>query len=183
MSSPVRSEPTASSVDQRRSCSSAAGAADDAAEVTDLHRSTLSAKKVTAYVRSARQTSARASVRQAKSVVGKAVWQKLDKPQRVKVAAEVGKWLSTPRPAAQIVDKSSTAGSVSPPGTPVGVKIRRTVEQLQDMRLNRRKKTRAPKSAHGVRLRESLGNQLAVTPHGVSRELVRSHTPPKAPPS
>jgi hypothetical protein len=129
---------------------------------------------------SARPLSARASVQQAKQVVGKATWQRLDKSERGKLAAEVAKWTSSPRSAAKNhAVPSDRSAQGSSPGTPVGVKIGRTVEQLKNMRLHRRKQPRTTIPGGMMGMRTGSGSQ-AVTMHGAAREP-RSHTPPQTP--
>lgn len=114
--------------------------------------------------RSARSVSARASVQQAKRIVGKPVWQQLDKSERVNLAAEMAKWMRS-SPAAQTAPPCGPAvGSVSPPVSPVEVQAGRTAAWPQRMRLDRRNKPRAPQPSEGLRLRHTaLDEQVAMT--------------------
>ncbi len=177
---PVRGGPTVGPARPPHS-GAAAGATEDDPETVSRSYQATPPKRIAAEGANARQVSARASVRQAKRVVGKAAWQRLDKSERVKLAAEMGKWMGSARAAEQTSRPSSASNSVSPPDTPVGVKIGRTVEQLQNMRLDRRAKLRAPQPQRGLQLRQNPDKQLAVTVHGAWRGP-RSHTPPDAPP-
>lgn len=140
-------------------------------------------KQITPDATGARSLSARVSVQQAKRVVGKDMWRQLDKCERVKLAAVTAKWMSSPRSAAKTAPGSSACSQPSPPCTPVEVKIGRTIREMQDMRIDKRLKPRAPTVEEGLRLRQDHEHRkLAVTAHGVSRQLSRSHTPPNATP-
>eukprot|EP01043_Picozoa_sp_COSAG02_P035964 COSAG02_NODE_2607_length_8436_cov_3.451841_3_plen_543_part_00 len=156
----------------------AAAAVDDAETVRSSYQATPPPQRRAAERGSPQHISARASVQHAKRVVGKAVWQRMDKSERVKIAVEMRKWMGSTRPAKQTSRPSSASGSMSPPGTPVGVKIGHTVARLQNMRLDRRIK---PQMQRGLQLCQNSADESAVTVHGAWR-AARSHTPPDAPP-
>lgn len=130
-----------------------------------------------------RPVSARDRVVWAKQVVGKTAWQSLDKTERVKLANEVAKFMSSPR-AAKPGTSNDTPGSpaITPPGTPVGVKISRTVREMTPMRLEgqglQRKKHQPHEAAMNRQIAVLAGRQgLKVMRSGGVRGE-KSHTPP-----